>query len=98
MSAARSPGRGKSHMHNISIALPNHPGALAKMGEALGNAGISLEGGGVFLAGTQGIANFLVREGAAAREVLERAGMQVVSVREALALRLQQGVPGQLGR
>ncbi len=85
-------------MYNISIELPNHPGALAVLGEALGNAGISLEGGGVFLAGHIGLANFLVHDGLAARNALELAGLKVVSVRDVLVLRLQQGVPGQLGR
>jgi hypothetical protein len=84
-------------MQNISIALPNRVGALAEMGETLGKAGISLEGGGVFLAGTLGVANFLVSDGAAARQALEQAGLQVVSVRDVLALRLEQGMPGQLG-
>jgi hypothetical protein len=84
-------------MQNISIALPDRPGALAEMGEALGKAGINLEGGGVFLAGAQGVANFLVSDGEAARQALEQAGLEVVSVREVLALRLQQRKPGQLG-
>ena len=32
-------------MKDLSIFLDNRPGALAEMGEALGRAGVSIEGG-----------------------------------------------------
>jgi hypothetical protein len=38
-------------MKDIAIELEHRPGALAAMGEALGRAGVSVEGGGAFLAG-----------------------------------------------
>ena len=38
-------------MKDLTIALENRPGALAEMGEALGRAGVSVEGGGVAEAG-----------------------------------------------
>jgi hypothetical protein len=34
-------------MHDVSIKLKNRPGALTEMGEALGRAGVSVEGGAV---------------------------------------------------
>ena len=33
-------------MYDIAIKLENRPGAMAEMGEALGAAGMSIEGGG----------------------------------------------------
>jgi hypothetical protein len=81
-------------MHDLTISLENRPGALAEMGEALGRAGISIEGGGVF----EGIAHFLFADGAAARDVLQAAGIKVVAVRDVLIQRLRQGEPGQLGK
>lgn len=81
-------------MHDLHITLPNHPGALAAMGEALGSANVSIEGGGVF----GGEAHFLFRDGEAARHVLEQAGIRVLRVSDVVALRLRQGEPGQLGR
>jgi hypothetical protein len=36
-------------MRDLTIRLQNRPGALAEMGEALGKAGVSVEGGGGFL-------------------------------------------------
>lgn len=37
-------------MIDLTIALENRPGALAEMGDALGRAGVSIEGGGAWLA------------------------------------------------
>lgn len=84
-------------MDDLSIRLDDTPGALATMGETLGRAGISIEGGGVFVAGDHGVAHFLFHDGAAARRALEAAGIDVLAVREVLLQRLAQGIPGQLG-
>lgn len=84
-------------MHDLTIDLDHLPGALAAMGEALGRAGVSVEGGGVFAVDGRGVAHFLFHDGAAARRALEAAGIRVVAVREPLLLRLKQGTPGQLG-
>jgi hypothetical protein len=85
-------------MKDLSIVLPNRPGALAEMGEALGRAGVSIEGGGVFVTGGAGVAHFLFADGAAARAALEAAGIEVVAEREVLVQRLNQSEPGQLGK
>ena len=84
-------------MFDLKIVLDNQPGALAAMGEALGNAGVSIEGGGAFVVNGRGVAHFLFDDGQAARRALEAAGIHVVCVREVVVLRLRQGVPGQLG-
>lgn len=68
------------------------------MGEALGRAGVSIEGGGVFVHDGIGIAHFLFADGHAARAALEAAGIRVVAVNEVVVQRLRQDVPGQLGR
>jgi hypothetical protein len=82
---------------DLAIVLENRPGALAEMGEALGRAGVSIEGGGAWVVGSQGIAHFLFADSGAARQALEAAGIRVVREREVVAQRLKQGVPGQLG-
>lgn len=84
-------------MYDIAIALPGQPGSLARFGEALGAAGVSLEGGGVFTVGGVGHAHFLVEDGEAARAALEQAGLGAATVRPVLIRRLKQEVPGQLG-
>lgn len=85
-------------MKDLAIKLDNKPGNLATMGEALANAGISVEGGGAWVANNEGIAHFLVEDGAKAREALETAGIEVVKESDVLIQRLQQDVPGQLGK
>ncbi|HYR29621.1 MAG TPA: amino acid-binding ACT domain-containing protein [Thermoanaerobaculia bacterium] len=85
-------------MKDLEIALENRPGALAEMGEALGRANVSIEGGGVFVTNGTGVAHFLFHDARAAREALEAAGIRVVAERDVLIQRLRQGEPGQLGR
>lgn len=85
-------------MKDLTIALSNRPGALAEMGEVLGRAGISVEGGGVFVVKGAGVAHFLFADGEAARGALEAAGITVLAVREVLVQRLRQDEPGQLGK
>ena len=84
-------------MKDLAIALGNRPGALAEMGEALGRAGVSVEGGGAWVVDGKGVAHFLFADGAAARRALEAAGITVLAEREVLVQRLKQAVPGQLG-
>jgi hypothetical protein len=85
-------------MKDLTIALENRPGGLAEMGEALGQAGISIEGGGAWLVNDQGMAHFLFVDGTAARRALEAAGIRVLAEREVLVQRLRQDEPGQLGK
>jgi hypothetical protein len=85
-------------MRDLTIALENRPGALAEMGEALGRAGMSIEGGGVFVVGGTGVAHFLFEDAAAARKALEAAGIRVIAEREVLIQKLRQDEPGQLGK
>jgi len=85
-------------MKDLTIALDNQPGALAEMGDALGRAGVSIEGGGAFVVNGEGVAHFLFEDGAAARAALEAAGIRVIAVNDVLVQRLNQGQPGQLGK
>lgn len=85
-------------LRDLAIALENRPGALAEMGEALARGGVSIEGGGAWIAAGAGVAHFLFTDGAAARAALEAAGIRVVAEREVLVQRLRQDVPGQLGQ
>jgi hypothetical protein len=85
-------------MKDLAIRLQNRPGALAEMGDALGKAGVSIEGGGAFVFDGQGIAHFLFEDTTAARRALETAGIEVLQDREVLIQRLNQDQPGQLGK
>jgi hypothetical protein len=84
-------------MKDLTIDLEDRPGALARMGEALGRAGVSIEGGGAWVVAGRGVAHFLFEDGEAARRALEAAGFRVLAEREVVVQRLKQAVPGQLG-
>jgi hypothetical protein len=85
-------------MQDVAIALENRPGALADMGAALGQAGVSIEGGGAFVVGGKGVAHFLFHDGGAARKAIEAAGIRVMELRDVLVQRLHQNEPGQVGK
>lgn len=85
-------------MRDLEIALDHRPGALAEIGETLGRAGVSVEGGGVFLVGGVGVAHFLFHDPDAAKATLAAAGIRVVADNEIVTVRLRQDEPGQLGK
>ena len=85
-------------LQDFTIALENRPGALSEMGDALGRAGVSIEGGGAFVVDGQGVAHFLFEDGEAARKALEAAGIHVMEQRDVIVQRLNQAQPGQLDK
>ena len=84
-------------MYDIHLLLDDRPGSLARFGQAMGDAGVSLEGGGVFTTDGKGHAHFLVDDGERARAAAVAAGLHLVAVRKVLVRRLKQDQPGQLG-
>ncbi len=84
-------------MKDLAILLENRPGALAEMGAALGRAGVSIEGGGAWVVGGNGIAHFLFEDPGAARKALEAVRIRVLEERDVIVQRLKQDLPGQLG-
>jgi hypothetical protein len=87
-------------MRDLSLRLEHRPGALAEMGEALGKAGVSIEGGGAWVVDGVGYAHFLVADADAdrAHKALTDAGIESLADREALVQKLDQALPGQLGK
>jgi organic hydroperoxide reductase OsmC/OhrA len=85
-------------MKNLTISLPDRPGALADVGETLGRSGVSLEGGGMFVVGGEAVANFLVQDEDAGRKALEGAGIKLLRADDVILLKLNQDEPGQLGK
>jgi hypothetical protein len=86
-----------THLRDLEVHLPDRPGALADLGQALGAAGVSLEGGGVFTADGRAVAHYLVHDGARALRAVTEAGLGPAVVRDVVLARLDQEVPGQLG-
>ena len=79
------------------MLLADRPGSLAELGEVLGAAGVSLEGGGVFTHRGEAIAHFLVDDAERGRAALDAAGIGPVTIHAVVTTRLDQEVPGQLG-
>ena len=85
-------------MYDVAIRLENKPGEMARMGEALGVAGVSVEGGGGWVVDGKGYMHFLFEDGEEAKKALEEIGIEVIGVREVLVQKLRQDIPGQLGK
>ena len=86
---------------DLTITVDDQPGELARIGEALGQAGINIEGLAGFTAGGQGFIHVLVQDAAGARSALEGAGLKVSDEAEAMVMDLpSEGVdrPGTLGQ
>ncbi len=67
---------------DLTVVLVNRPGTLADATEALGQAGINIDGICGFPAGTEGILHVLVEDAARARDALSRAGLEVRDERD----------------
>jgi len=69
---------------DLTISVDDRPGGLASVGEALGAAGINIEGLlGIGMEG-RGIIHVCVQDGMAARKALEGAGIKVEGESEAI--------------
>ncbi|MGW8567769.1 hypothetical protein [Isoptericola sp. NPDC055881] len=84
-------------LQDLEVALPGRPGALADLGEALGRAGVSLEGGGVTTVAGRTVAHFLVDDGPRALAAVAATGLGPAATRDVVMTRLDQDVPGQMG-
>src|SRR5688500_4393224 len=85
-------------MYDIAVLLENKPGELARMDEALGAAGVGVEGGGGWVVDSKGYMHFLFEDGESARRALENVGIVVRDVREVRVQKLSHDLPGQLGK
>jgi len=81
---------------DLTVILEDRPGTLADMGEALGKAGINIEGCCGFPSEGKGVLHILVDDAAAARRELQLAGLEVRGEREVLVLKVENR-PGVLG-
>ena len=81
-------------MKDLTIILVNRPGTLADALEALGRAGVNIEGTCCFLAGSEGILHVLVEDAATAHAALEAAGLTVHAERDVAILDPLPNRPG----
>lgn len=81
---------------NLTVKAEDRPGAMAEVGEALGAAGVNINGGCAVTSGGEGWMHVLVDDAAGARAAIEGAGYSVESEREAVVT-VVEDVPGALG-
>ncbi len=82
---------------DLTLQLEDRPGALADLGETMGNAGINIEGiVGSSMEGKD-VVHILVQDPEGARQTLEMAGIEVLGEREVMTLQVEDH-PGLLGR
>ncbi len=81
---------------DLTVILEDRPGTLADVGEALGKAGINIEGLCGFPSEGKGVLHLLVEDEPTARRALEEAGLQVHSERQVLILDVEDR-PGEFG-
>jgi hypothetical protein len=81
---------------DLTVVLVNRPGTLADAFQAVGNAGINVDGTGGFECAGEGILHIVVSDGAAARRALEAAGQTVRAEREVIICPVQDR-PGAAG-
>jgi hypothetical protein len=82
---------------NLTVILEDRPGTLADLGEALGNAGINMDGGCGIPCEGKGVFNILVEDVEGARKALEGAGIDVQGERDVLVIEMVDR-PGELGK
>ena len=85
-----------------SVILQHRPGELARLGEVIGETGVSIRGLAAFTGEGRGVVHVLLDDQAVARcrAVLERAGMGIADEREVLVVEVEDrpGAIGELSR
>lgn len=83
---------------DLEVVLTDEPGQLAKLGQAMGEAGVNIQGMCAFTGEGRGIIHLLVKDDAAGRAAdgLRQAGMRVADQREVLVVDVEDR-PGSLG-
>jgi hypothetical protein len=83
---------------DLSFHVGDEPGGLARAAEALGAAGVNIEGLAGLGGGGEGHVHLLVADGDGGRSALEQAGIAVDGAREAVVLDVSnEDRPGALG-
>jgi hypothetical protein len=82
---------------DFTIELVDRPGTLARASDALGRAGVNIEGACGYVADGRGVFHVLVRDAERARRALLNAGFEIQTERPVLVLPIENR-PGEAAR
>jgi hypothetical protein len=82
---------------DLTVILEDRPGTLATLGEALGKAGVNIDGLCGIPSEGKAVIHVLVEDAAAARRAIEAAGLTVRADRDVLVQNVEDR-PGALGQ
>ncbi|TMF88467.1 MAG: amino acid-binding protein [Chloroflexi bacterium] len=85
------------HFKDLTIELDEKVGSVAAAAEALGKAGVNIEGICGFVVGGKGVGHVLVADPGKARQALQTAGARVTGEQDVLILDIEDK-PGSLGK
>jgi len=74
---------------DLTVGLINRPGTLAQASDALGRAGINIDGACGFVCGGQGVFHVLVEDAEQARRALIDAGFEIQDERQVVVARVE---------
>lgn len=86
-----------AQLKDLTIELEEKAGTVAAAAEALGKAGVNIEGICGFVVGGKGVGHVLVSDPGKARQALQTAGARVTGEQEVLVLDIDDK-PGALGK
>jgi hypothetical protein len=90
-------GQEMADLKDLTIELDEKVGSVAAAAEALGKAGVNIEGFCGFVVGGKGVGHLLVADAVKARQALQGAGARVTAEQDVLVLEIADR-PGELGR
>jgi hypothetical protein len=85
------------HLTDLTIELEEKVGTVAAAAEALGKAGVNIEGICGFVVGGKGVGHVLVEEVAKARQALTSGGARVTGEQSVIVMDIEDK-PGSLGK
>jgi hypothetical protein len=85
------------HLKDLTIELEEKVGTVAAVAEALGKAGVNIEGICGFVVGGKGVGHVLVEDAGKARQALQSAGARVTGEQDAIVVEIDDR-PGSLGK
>jgi hypothetical protein len=83
-------------LKDLTVVVPDQPGTLAHIAEAIGRAGINIEGFSGDNVGGTAVLHLLVEDARTVRKILEDAGLDVREERDVLVVDTEDR-PGALG-